>query len=291
MNFAADRVVQTTESFNDSGCNQSAFATIVTSNYKLEDYASPNVVKIDYAVVEVDLLPHTAAVADAWNQSRHCQISDWKEGQAKTVVPDGCIEGIKANSQLFSLVKIDGNNIYLGQTNPANRDEDGLSPDHRFSTINGNSAFIKKGTQVVNSQCPVFNHSYACDGMGDVQFSNYDVSVATNGIVGGTEYVFNLSRPNYANAALHFEVNGQARTANSGSYLDTTQDTCAQGTLVSRTTTTRQSDPNYSRILERHFSIDANDGHLTVSTITQETTDPRNPGPTSTLQNNCRVFQ
>ena len=293
LNFAADRVVESTESFNDSACNQAAFATIITSNYKLEDVVSPGVIKIDYATVEVDLIPHTQAMADSWNRFRHCGIADWQEGQSKPVNPDGCVEGVKTNGTTYSLVKTDGTYLYLGQANQANRDEDGQTPEHRFSAIDDKTVFTKKGTPTVVTVpailCPAFTHQYACD-TGDSTFAGYDVGVATNNANGGIEFLFSLTRPGHPSSALKFDVNGQTYANPNGSFTESQTDSCAQSVLVSRTITSRQGDPNYSRLLERHFALDATDGHLVITTITQETTDPRNPGPSSSVQTNCRVF-
>lgn len=239
VNFEdSGRLTQTTQSFNDRNCNESAFATLVKSNYKVEGLlaGSTNVLVVDYAVVEVDMIPYTRRMADEWNRIRFCNIADWKEGNATQVVPENCgTLAVKSNSTVYTLVKIDGNNLFLGVANRSNTAEDGLSPQNRFSQLDTTTAYVKKGTQPLQPTqpdlslaCPALAASYMCDVQGDADFAAADIAVAK----AGNEYKLDVTRQNNRVALLDYIVDGQphAQFENMGISMTTTA-SCANGDL------------------------------------------------------------
>jgi hypothetical protein len=275
LNYLANgQVLETTENFSDSACTQSAFAVQVTSAYKPLDLASPGVLRVDYTPVDVQLMPHTDAQAQAWNHGRgHCGINDWQEGHAKSV-DAACVDGVETRPT-FSIVKIDGNNIFRGQ--PSTRDEDGYSPERRFSKVDVTVTFTKVGTPapipstpVQGGVCPAFAKSYACESTGDDTFAGRDLNVTVNGLLIDVEIA---SRGGAPALTLHFNADNVARSIGNGhDFIDTTQSACANGELTSHDEVSRADNKDAGSKSDYRFRASAD--KLVIDTSTQFGTQP-----------------
>jgi hypothetical protein len=275
LNYLANgQMIQTTENFNDAACTQSAFAVQVTSTYRPLDILSPGILRVDYTPADVQLMPHTDRQAQDWNRGRgHCGINDWQEGRAKSV-DAACVEGVETRPT-FSIVKIDGNNIFLGQ--PNNRDEDGYSAERRFSKIDVTITYVKVGTPapiqtnpVQGGVCPAFAKSYACESNGDEAFAGRDLNVNANGSLVDVEIA---SRGGAPSLTLHFNADGVSRTTGNGhDFTDTTTSACANGELTSHDVVSRAG--NSAAGSTSDFRFRANGDNLVIDTVTQMGTQP-----------------
>lgn len=267
------QLVQTTENYTDAACAQGAtFSAQVTSTYRTSDLASPGVLRIDYTPADVQLMPHTVTEAQDWNRLRgHCGINDWQEGLAKSV-DAACVEGVETRPT-FSIVKIDGNNIFLGQ--PSTRDEDGYSADRRFSKIDTTISYLKKGaaapaTPVPAGVCPAFAKTYACESNGDEAFAGRDLNVSVNGTMIDVEIA---ARGAFPAVTLHFNADGVSHVSGNGhDFTDTTTSSCANGELTSHDVVTRAGNNAAGSTSDYRFR--ANGDNLVIDTGSQLGAEP-----------------
>jgi hypothetical protein len=288
------RLVETIDDFLDARCaDASLYSVQVSSNYVVEGLRSAGILNLQTAMTEVGLIPHNDRVVNEWNRGRgHCNINSWRVGQYQPV-DAGCLAGHDADgidrNTLFTIVKLDGNDLYRGQ--PETRDQDGYSAEHRFTKPDATLRFTKKGSQPsgpdLTAQCPAFAASYMCDVQGDEDFNARDLFVSRN----GNEYRLEARHQSLPSIRFEYVVDGRSHgSASVPGAASATTASCAGGDLNAHTVVTRTGHPAYLFVQDRRFRLvpDGAGSRLVISTSNVEKEDASGPGTRKDLRVECR---
>ena len=88
---------------------------------------------IDVVATAITQTVYDQDTANLFNTTAYCGFTDWLVNEEKNISDSNCMSGIKTNQTIYSMVKITGDTIQLGEEDK-DKIHDGTTPEKRHNT-------------------------------------------------------------------------------------------------------------------------------------------------------------
>lgn len=144
MDFSAvpGSVEKKLQRFTDGDCKEPAFERIIDASYAVVGDANDGAKNMNLTVHKVEVKPLSEDSANKLNGEKACDISDWKDGEARDVTGKDCLgKKYEEGQVIFDIYKQEGDNLYLGKSSFF---LDGDSADQRPESLDLEHPLLKQ---------------------------------------------------------------------------------------------------------------------------------------------------
>ncbi|MBL7544531.1 MAG: hypothetical protein JNL11_12005 [Bdellovibrionaceae bacterium] len=143
FSFSETEAATVTEMFKGDGCSgelNGRMKMVFEFTVESQSSSAPEIYNILVSARKILQIFYDQDTVNASNTIAYCGFTDWVAGVEKDVSDRDCFTGPKLGEKIYSIIRISGGKLNLGQPDDANN---GTSPSLRHKDIDSTKTFVK----------------------------------------------------------------------------------------------------------------------------------------------------